>query len=551
METALGRVASFVVKLAPIGIFAIAAEAAGTLRIEEIGRAQVYLGTYVVAWAILSFWTLPALVAAATPFTYTEVMRHARTAMLTAFATNTVLVVLPMIAEECKKLLEEDGLETEETESTVDVLVPTAYTLPTAGTPISLAFVLFAAWFAGSPLGVEQYPSFSILGFLSSFGGMYLALPYLLDFFQLRADLFHLFVVGTFVTSQLWSSLAAMHGVALCLLGACAVTGRISWTRLAVAAGVSLVLTAVAFQVLSYAFDDLVPDQDQGEERLLSLQLAGQQVEVDYPSVPLPLTRRDRGRDRLEVIRERGTLKVGYVAETPPFVHRNVHGETVGLDMDLLHALAGDLDVSLSILEVGEFAADYWLDVGGVDILVGGIAMTPERALSAAFSRPYIDETPAFIVPDHERGGFRTIEALRDVPDLRIAVPKRFQFPAIRQYLPNATFVDVQSPKHYLLGQVEGLDAMLYSAEVGSAWTLLYPEFSVAVPTDMNVTVPTAWLLPVDSGHLLNFVNSWIEVHRDLGLIERSRRYWIMGKGDESRQTPRWSVIRDVLHWVE
>ena len=37
------------------------------------------------------------------------------------------------------------------TDSAVDVLVPTAYTLPTAGTPISLAFILFAAWFAGAP----------------------------------------------------------------------------------------------------------------------------------------------------------------------------------------------------------------------------------------------------------------------------------------------------------------------------------------------------------------------------------------------------------------
>jgi len=42
-------------------------------------------------WLIFVIFTLPMLVAWATPFTYAEVIREARLAMITAFATGTVL----------------------------------------------------------------------------------------------------------------------------------------------------------------------------------------------------------------------------------------------------------------------------------------------------------------------------------------------------------------------------------------------------------------------------------------------------------------------------
>ena len=37
----------FVSKLMPIGVFAVMASAAGTMRLEELGKLQVYVVTYV------------------------------------------------------------------------------------------------------------------------------------------------------------------------------------------------------------------------------------------------------------------------------------------------------------------------------------------------------------------------------------------------------------------------------------------------------------------------------------------------------------------------
>lgn len=160
----LMKVASYVAKLAPLGIFAISASAAGTLEVEELGRLQVFLWVYITAAAILAFVLLPLVIHWATPFSYREILSTAGEAAITALATGTVLVVLPMIIERSKELLAKHGMDCEETDSTVDVLVPTAYSFPSTGTLLGLGFILFSAWYVGSPLGFEQYISFLVNG---------------------------------------------------------------------------------------------------------------------------------------------------------------------------------------------------------------------------------------------------------------------------------------------------------------------------------------------------------------------------------------------------
>jgi Na+/H+-dicarboxylate symporter len=68
------------VQLTPYGLFAIAANAAGTLNVEQIGRIQVYLITYVAMALLVSLWVLPGLVAALTPFRYSQVLGPTRDA---------------------------------------------------------------------------------------------------------------------------------------------------------------------------------------------------------------------------------------------------------------------------------------------------------------------------------------------------------------------------------------------------------------------------------------------------------------------------------------
>jgi hypothetical protein len=46
------------------------------------------------------------------------------------------------------------------------------------------------------------------------------------------------------------------------------------------------------------------------------------------------------------------------------------------------------------------------------------------------------------------------------------------------------------------------------------------------------------------------FVNTWIELKRRDGTIDALYRHWIL-EDHAFRRQPCWSVIRNVLHWVE
>ena len=49
---------------------------------------------------------------------------------------------------------------------------------------------------------------------------------------------------------------------------------------------------------------------------------------------------------------------------------------------------------------------------------------------------------------------------------------------------------------------------------------------------------------------IIDFINGWIDLKRKDETIDKLYDHWILGRGAEKKE-PRWSIIRNVLHWVE
>jgi proton glutamate symport protein len=529
LTDALGRIAGFVVRLAPIGVFAIAAEAAGSMDLGQIGGLQVYVVTYLAMALFLSLWVLPGLVTALTPFRYREVVGMTRDALVTAFATGNVFVVLSVLSEKSKELVAMHCQASGEPESFVEVVVPTAFTLPSAGKLLALSFVVFAGWLSGFPIAAGQYPAFAVSGLFSFFGNTFVAIPFLLDLFRIPADTFQLFVVADNVVGRFGSLVAAMHILALSLLAASAVAGALvfRWARLlrfllvTALAGVGLMLG------IRFGFESL-GHQYQGYELFVNRGLLRPGVAAQVlagPPAELPAV--DPTVPTLDRIRRRGTLRVGYRSDALPNAFQNGAGQLVGLDVELMHRLAGYLD------------------------LATGVAVTPARMTELSFSPPYREETLAFIVPDYRRAEFSRADAVRAMPTLRLAVPPiRYYQEKIRGYLPQAELVPIASPRAYFRHELQGIDALVFTAEAGSAWCLIYPEFSVAVPQPDVLRAPIAFPVARGDTEMARFLGGWIELKREDGTLDALFDYWVRGRAVSERE-PHWSVIRDVLHWVE
>lgn len=74
-----------------------------------------------------------------------------------------------------------------------------------------------------------------------------------------------------------------------------------------------------------------------------------------------------------------------------PFEFQNEKGEFVGIDMDLIKAIAEDQGFSYEIQVLGFDAAVQSLQAGQSDAVIAGMSITPERQDTFDFSEPYFD----------------------------------------------------------------------------------------------------------------------------------------------------------------
>jgi len=551
---ALIKVTNLIVKLTPYGVFAISAAAAGTMTVEEFGRLQVYFITYNLAALFVTFWLLPMLLTAVTPFKYKDVVGMSKDAMATAFTTGNLFVVLTVLTENCKALFKKYNLVEEKTDSYVDVIIPVSFNFPNVGKLLMLLFILFAAWFSGTSLSLKQYPTFVFAGLLSFFGGVDVAMPFMLDLMRIPSDLYQLYVVTGILNGRFATLLAAMNLLVFTILATCGLTGALSINkkRMMNYVATTLVLTLAVVGSSRLYLSQFVKNEYTEDKALVQMHLLVEpmkaKVHKELPPKPPP---HDPKKSRLDEIRERGVLRVGYLKDRLPYAFLNTKGQLVGFDIEMAHGLARDLGVKVEFYLLDRKKYAEQLNAGYCDIIMSGLRITPKDATELTFSHSYLDETFAFIVKDHLRDEFSTREAVKGLESPRIGVlDDPYMIWLIQYYLPTAKIVKVKSPREFFRKKTKDVDAFFFTAEAGSAWTLLYPDYSAVVPQPDVASIPMAYPVPQGEKKLLDFVNSWLDLRKKDTSIQKVFNHWILGQGAKEKK-PRWSIIRDMLHWVD
>ena len=555
-KEALTRVTGFMVSLMPIGIFAIAANAAGTMNIEEFDHLQVYLILYITVSLLFTFWILPGLVAALTPIRYWEILSLTKDAMVTAFMTATLLVVLPLLIENSRSLLNKYKLETDRSDAVLDAAIPASFNFPQTGKVLAMSFILFAAWFTDDPVPLTEYPMLMVSGLASFFGSLNVAIPFLLDLQKIPSDMFQLFIVSGVLNSRFGTLLAAMHTLVLGVLVACAVTGgltirpkKIIW--FAVVSACLIVATIGGARLLfSYGISH---EYNQGKI-ISAMRLLHNPVPVIvHKKTPSVTVLADAvGHAKLQAIQQRGLLRVGYIVNNLPFGFFNVDNDLVGFDVEMAHILARDIGVTLEFVPVTHDSIALHLDSNYCDIVMAGIATTIHRATKMSFSDAYLSDTFAFLVKDYRRHDFNSPEARVKLGAIKIAdythIPQYSHI--VHKYFAHADIVPIDNIENFFQDKTAGVDAILVTAQRGSAYSLLHPKFAVALPRPELISLSLAYPMANQNAEFVRFINTWISLKKMDGTVDTLYDYWILGK-NATPVKPRWSVIRDVLHWVD
>jgi ABC-type amino acid transport substrate-binding protein len=475
-----------------------------------------------------------------------------RDALLTAFVAGDLFIVLPVLIGSSRTLIERYGLGAGQESSLPDVIVPASFNFPHAGKLLSLSFVLFAGWFADAAVPLTEYPRLALTGLVTFFGSLNVAVPFLLDQFQIPADTFQLFLASGVINSRFGTLVAAVHTLAVALLGTCAMTGALRWDRRRVLryAAVTLALTAATIGGTRILFSRIIEQAYTKDEVLLGMHLLRQPAAAVVHREPRPAPPMVEGA-LLDAIRARRLLRVGYLSNSLPFAFFNSRGDLVGFDVELAYRLAAELGVGLEFVPILRPALADQLAAGACDIVMSGVVVTPLPASRTLFSTAYLDETLGLFVEDDRRDRFADWTRIRAAGALTIAVPDvPYYVDKIRELVPAATIRKFDDLVALLGAGTSDVDAIALPAERGSAWTLIYPRYTVVVPEPSRIRLPLAYPMARNDQAFASFLNTWIQLKQKDGTIDALYEYWILGRNVVPAKR-RWSVVSDVLHWVD
>ncbi|MEH6569181.1 MAG: cation:dicarboxylase symporter family transporter [Halioglobus sp.] len=553
----LGRVTGYIVRLSPYGVFCIAASAAGTMDLEDIARLQGYMVLMTLLTLCICFLLIPALITSLTPFTSREISPLLRTAFILAFAAGKTMIVLPILIVGIRQIFEDKGRTDDETRVNIEVLAPLAYSFPHLGRILATAFIPFGGWYIGHPLALKAYPLLFGASSFAHFSSAPVSIPFLLDITRLPSDLFELFLVTGVYMARLTDAAGAAYIFAVTLLGTCAANGMLKfrWQRILPTVG-GIVLVSMALVLGGRFYLNLTAATEYNKDKVVaSMHLPRQTADITVVEPgPNPVALKP-GQSHLKRILERGVIRVGFDPDNLPFSHFNKAGEPSGHDIEMMSNLALDLDVSIELIPIKsrgavheEMRLDYY------DVAVGGFINTVALSQRLNFSDPYMYLNMALVVPDYRDQDFADMATINALPDLHIAVIGDSEVHRDAHMLfPSAQIVVVNSPSDFFKDHSgkQVADVLLMSAEAGSSWTLLYPRYQVSLPLPHPVKLPAVILYSGSADSTMDeFLDNWVMLKRSDGSLNNIYDYWILGKGTESYE-PRWSVIRNVLGWVQ
>ena len=232
---------------------------------------------------------------------------------------------------------------------------------------------------------------------------------------------------------------------------------------------------------------------------------------------------------RLDLMVQRGTLRVGTTGDFKPFSYLNpATNEYEGHDIDAAKLLAESLGVKV------EFVKTTWptllrdLQDNKYDVAMCGITRNLARQRVAALTHPYINVGKSPLIRTADRQRFRTLADI-DQAGVKIGVnPGGTNERFVRANIKNASVVVIERnlsiPEKIVAGEV---DVMITDNVEAMIVSKADPRLYAVDPDNTYTKDDFGYLLPRDDSAWLNYVNLWMELMKLKGEFARLHQKWI------------------------
>jgi ABC-type amino acid transport substrate-binding protein len=407
--------------------------------------------------------------------------------------------------------------------------------LPTLGQVAALWFIPFAGWYVDQPLKPAATAEMLFTAIPAAVSGLKAVIRQELQSHGLPLDLLQLVYINGEWLYRFEKVLALEGLVVLAVLVYARAVGALKLQPLRLSA--SLLAALLLFLGLGTSARANLARSLEGtysnDRKLLALRSATGRLQ------PLPLQQLQPKPVTLAGILQRGVLRVGVRADGLPWAYRNSRGELVGYDIDLVDGLARSLGVRLEVREAALDTLEQWLDSERIDLAVGGIQTSPQRAVRHQLSQGYQRVHLALVVPDAK---VALVQNLREQPlkrplVLAVSDPQllggelRDQLrdelvgsngPLSLQLLPLKSKQEFFSP-----AGLARFDGLLTSAEGGSGWAVLHPRTTLIAPFNDRLASELVWAIAGDDPALRRYINAWLAREQARGQTEALFNHWV------------------------
>lgn len=550
----IDKIFQFLALIAPIAVFAHVAVIMGTIDFSELHKLEYYLISFIAISLFLTFWVLPQILATFTPLSFHEALHAIRTVCLISFVTGVSTIAIPFINNYLRSLNNNERFVLPSAyQDASKTIVPVSYSFAQIGNGLLLFLILFVSFYYRNPLSTGEKCLASLLTIPMSIGSSapaFNAVSFLfkeLNFPDQAVDLFNATNAITMNFQALLSVAGVLTFILLVLFGSVQIF-RLKWKKLAFHAFGSLFLMGG----IIFAISPMIHLQDNYKNLYLSRKIIDM-IEhpvaaiIYRPNEEVPNSEKLPGEGVLERILRTGTLRVGYdTLSNVPYVYHNQDQELVGLDIATAYQLAQDLGCILEFIPIHYDVFADELNSGRYDIAMSAILMTEKRIQQMSFSDAYSEQNLNLVLPVQKKAEFVNLIAVQAKKGLIIGATGGY----LRAFYSNFPLATLKEGNWEIELEAGHADAWISSHIISLVWCLNHPDFTVQEYGGRLGKCYFAYPVQLDALTFLRFLNNWIELKRLDGFYQKQYDYWIVGKSPKKIGQKRWSVLRDVLHWV-
>ncbi len=548
INSSLEQIIKWITHVAPIGIFAHVAYVVGTVNFTDLFKLQLYVGMIIAITLFLSIWVLPVIVSCLTSIPYKELFREYKLVGFLPFATGIPTIALPYINNAMRRLADRKNLDLATFKATSQTIVPIGFGFAQIGNFLPLLFLFFLSFYYRHPLSGYELVMLPLLVTVFSIGipqFTFIALPFLLSTLMLPSQGFNLYAEISAITLNFQVLLSTVSMLSFMYLVVLRYYGllEVQWRRLLFHTG----CMAAVLLAFTYVGKNFVHTTDNYNDLYYSLKMdrvisLPPHVTVYKERVPAPPSTIV---PTLAKILDRGILRVGYDIYEIPFSYLNKWGELVGYDIAYAYQLAKDLDVKLEFVPIDYDTLIEDVNSGYCDIVMSAIVMDEHRILGLEFSSSYIEQPNALVVPVKYLDRYRTLEDVQQIPNLKIGAIGAYKAVVTAHFpdkiLVQATLADFPQ-NHY--------DVYMWSELQSYIWCLTNPDYTTLGYKNKLGAKYFAYPMRRNTEQFVHFINEWLYLKQEQGFAYKQRQYWFLGKL-YNPEAKRWSLIRDVFHWIE